>query len=445
MDASTRDTEADRTGSRLGGALEPERDLRRTRTSATAFRVVLAVGIVAVSSLVEGVGSTERTAFGYALAFGWIPATGLLDAAHRRRPGLAVDLVTMLLDLGVLAALLAVFDGGTSFVLAAQALPVAYWCYVRGRVFGLVVVALATGIAVGIAAAPRWLASASAPEPFELVLYPVVMGVVVLLLDAARGEHERVATQVAHLHGKADEAKTMFLATATHELKTPLTVIAGYAELMERQPDLDEEERAWALRSIQERVRELDDIVDRVLMSSRIEAGRIDLHVGSVDLGPLVTERVEAVRVATERVVEARGFEANPTVLADPEALATVVDHLLDNAVKYSPDGGTVRVEAEVAGDRVDVRVADEGVGMSNEEAERCFERFWQAESGDMRRFGGTGIGLYIVKSLVEAMGGRIDVESAPGEGATFSVRLRRADVDRKDVVVDVLAEPVGR
>src|SRR5262249_47941562 len=108
--------------------------------------------------------------------------------------------------------------------------------------------------------------------------------------------------------------------------------------------------------------------------------------------------------------------------------LTTVIDHLIDNAVKYSPDGQSVETVIRGATGCVHLDVTDHGIGMTAEQAEHCFEKFWQADSGDRRRFGGTGIGLYIVRSLVESMGGRVDVTSAPGEGSTFTVTLASVD-----------------
>ncbi len=118
-----------------------------------------------------------------------------------------------------------------------------------------------------------------------------------------------------------------------------------------------------------------------------------------------------------------------PAVEADAQAFVTVVDHLLDNAMKYSPGGEPVEIDVQVTDDDVRLRVTDAGIGMDTDQAARCFEKFWQAESTDVRRFGGTGIGLYIVHSLVEAMRGEIDVSSVPGAGTAFSVTLRRAGV----------------
>jgi signal transduction histidine kinase len=228
---------------------------------------------------------------------------------------------------------------------------------------------------------------------------------------------------------QADEAKTLFLATASHELKTPLTVIRGFSQMLAL-PDnpMTEDERRTALRAIDVRARQLTGIVDRLLLGSRIESGRIDLTLEAVDAAPILHELVNALHAATAREITVEIDDELPPLEVDAAAFTTIVDHLLDNAVKYSPGGGAVILFATALGDHVELTVSDEGVGMTDEQAANCFDRFWQAELTDVRRFGGTGIGLYIVRSLVEAMNGRIMVSSAPGEGAAFTVELQRAD-----------------
>ena len=225
---------------------------------------------------------------------------------------------------------------------------------------------------------------------------------------------------------QADEAKTMFLSTASHELKTPLTVILGFAQLL-LEDSLSDENQRTALEAIEKRAKELSRIVDRLLMTGRIDSGRIVLTLGHVCPREILPERAAALATATERNIVCEVSKDVPMVIGDTDAIATVVDHLLDNAVKYSPDGGDIVLRATKRGRRVDIEVKDPGVGMSPDEAAHCFDRFWQAEASDVRRFGGTGIGLYIVKSLVEGMGGTISVRSSPGKGSTFVVSLNRA------------------
>ena len=231
---------------------------------------------------------------------------------------------------------------------------------------------------------------------------------------------------------QADEAKTLFLATASHELKTPLTVINGFAKTLSTR-SLPPEKQREALAAIRRRGEELARVVDRLLLSSRIEAGRTEVSRRSIDLIPLVYERAAELGEATERLIEVDLPDDLPTVLGDPSAIVTVIDHLLDNAVKYSPGKEPVLVHAlsTPAGPHrpadVVLSITDVGVGMDAATVEHCFDKFWQADASGTRRFGGTGIGLYIVRSLVEAMGGTVSAHSEAGR-TTFAVRLSVAE-----------------
>ncbi|MGI8983488.1 MAG: sensor histidine kinase [Acidimicrobiales bacterium] len=250
-----------------------------------------------------------------------------------------------------------------------------------------------------------------------------------LLASAFTVSDERGGVEIVHSLRditrlkEADEAKTLFLATASHELKTPITVIAGFAETILAYPDMAPERRAEAVEAIRRRATELSSIVDRLLLSSKIEGGRIHVDVHPVDVRALVTERSNAFQDASGRHFVRLVADEALVAMADPLALQTVVDHLLDNAVKYS-DGGPVVIRARRRERVVDVTVSDIGIGMDEEQAAHCFDKFWQAESTDVRRFGGTGIGLYIVSSLVDAMGGTLSVDTAIGRGSTFTVSL---------------------
>jgi len=241
---------------------------------------------------------------------------------------------------------------------------------------------------------------------------------------------------------QAEEAKTLFLATASHELKTPLTVITGFASTLIRYADLDRETRNDALHAIHARAQELTRIVERLLLSSRIEAGRLELNLEDVDVVPLLQDRARAFGAAVGRSVEAEVATNVPLARANANAVVTVVDHLIDNAAKYSPGGEPIVVRAFGDEDRVLIQVVDGGIGMDVEQAEHCFERFWQAESTDVRRFGGTGIGLYIVQSMVEAMGGAITVKSVKDGGSTFTVTLRASSAAPLAIPAQSTASP---
>jgi PAS domain S-box-containing protein len=267
------------------------------------------------------------------------------------------------------------------------------------------------------------------------------------LLDAAGRVAEVVHSfrDITRLK-QADEAKTLFLATASHELKTPLTVIRGFSQmLLEHEVQMDETERLVALKAIDKRARQLNGIVDRLLMSSRIEGGHIDLVLEAVDVAPLLTERANALASASGREINLDVEHDIPPLWADSDAVTTVVDHLLDNAVKYSPNGGPIAIVVATSDDDVTLTFTDQGVGMTEDQVARCFDRFWQAEPTDVRRFGGTGIGLYIVRSLVEGMGGQVTVTSAPGAGTQFRVVLHRADRRPEPAADDLAAVDLGR
>ncbi len=260
------------------------------------------------------------------------------------------------------------------------------------------------------------------------------------LVDA-RGEVVEVVHSFRDITSvkQADEAKTLFLATASHELKTPLTVIRGFAQMLGNE-HLQGEQRTVAARAVEARAIELSGIVDRLLMGSRIEAGRVDLVPTLARVDDVVRRHAGEIAAASSREVVVDLVGDLPAAWVEVDAFATVLDHLLENAVKYSPDGGPIEVAVRAEPDAVVLTCRDHGIGMTQDQRERCFDRFWQAEGTDVRRFGGTGIGLYIVKSLVQAMDGTIAVESRLGEGTTFTVRLRTTPP--ATATPDAVAEP---
>ena len=228
----------------------------------------------------------------------------------------------------------------------------------------------------------------------------------------------------------ANKAKSEFLATMSHELRTPLNSVLGFASVIDETEDLSAEGRR-KMALIAAAGRSLVTLVDDVLEFARLEAGRFELTPQAAN--PLVVVRETAGIVAAaaeEKGLELRvstSGEEDARFQIDPNRLRQIVLNLLNNAVKFTSRGG-VRVAAEIAeepgGHVFRLEVRDSGIGMSRAEMDRIFERFSQADSSIRRRFGGTGLGLAISKSLVELMGGEIDVESTPGEGSTFRVRV---------------------
>jgi two-component system phosphate regulon sensor histidine kinase PhoR len=221
--------------------------------------------------------------------------------------------------------------------------------------------------------------------------------------------------------------RSEFVTTASHELRTPLTSILGAARTLVRHgASLTPERRDAFLKMIVTESERLANIVEDILLASKIEAGQIDLTSEPVDAVEITRSVLDAaVMRAPSRIrlqLDADG-ELQP-VACDPDRLRQVLDNLLDNAIKYSPGGGEVRVTLEPNATAMRFAVHDEGIGFQPSDAEAIFERFRRLDPTMTRGIGGTGLGLYICHELVERMGGRIWAESSPGEGSSFYFEL---------------------
>jgi signal transduction histidine kinase len=210
----------------------------------------------------------------------------------------------------------------------------------------------------------------------------------------------------------------------SHELRTPLTSITGYVELAREQAD---PEAARFLEIVQRNAGRLLELVNDLLLVARIQGGRLDSEVEQVDVRELAAESVasaqpQAARRAVELVV--RRGDRTAEVLGDRRRLIQVFDNLVSNAIKFSSEGGRVDVAVGRRGEEVVVEVTDAGIGMTDEERGRLFERFFRTKGALDRQIPGTGLGLYITRHIVEAHGGAIDVRSVDGQGSTFAVRL---------------------
>jgi PAS domain S-box-containing protein len=228
-----------------------------------------------------------------------------------------------------------------------------------------------------------------------------------------------------------EQMKTDFVSTVSHELRTPLTSIYGFAETLLRQDVLfGEEERATFLRYIASESERLTSIVDRLLSVAQLDTGDISVQLAETDVGAVVSEAVRSAEGADggnghRFVVE---LDDGPLAAeADREKLSQVLFHLLDNAVRYSPAGGTVTVAARRRDDAVEVSVEDEGVGIPHADQERIFRKFYRGDAAAAGAVGAgaAGLGLFLAEGLVTAMGGRIRVDSSEGKGSTFVLELR--------------------
>lgn len=227
----------------------------------------------------------------------------------------------------------------------------------------------------------------------------------------------------------SEERMRRFITDASHELRTPLTTIRGFAELYRQGAARDVE---MLMSRIESESRRMGLLVDDLLLLARLDAQR-PLERRRVDLLALASDAVhDAQSIAPQRriTMEVVDGPGTPEVLGDEARLRQVLGNLMANAVQHTPDTSPITVRVGTAGDDAVLEVADQGPGMTPEDAQRVFERFYRTDSSRARASGGTGLGLSIVDSLVTAHGGRVTVTTAPGQGCCFRVSLPRiADV----------------
>jgi signal transduction histidine kinase len=240
---------------------------------------------------------------------------------------------------------------------------------------------------------------------------------------------------------RLERAKSEFVATASHELRSPLTSIKGFVELLERSPENMSERQREFLEIILRSTDRLVELVNDLLDVARIEADSVDINLRPIDVGEAVREVVELMgpRIAAKR--QHLGTYIAPTLplaVADPGRVRQIVANLLTNAHLYTDEGGRIHVGVEPDRAWIQITVEDSGVGMSEEETSRIFERFYRIRDGG-RTSPGSGLGLSIVKSLVDLHHGLIEVNSEPGRGARFCVSLPAAGVGVEQGWLDVI------
>jgi CheY-like chemotaxis protein len=222
-----------------------------------------------------------------------------------------------------------------------------------------------------------------------------------------------------------DRQRADFLTVAAHEMRTPLTPLSMYLQTLERRLQRGQPLDPETLRKARRQVGRLEKLVQDLLDVSRLEAGRVELRTGPVSLDELVGEVVDDFRgSARHHELLIQRPPSRLVVNGDRERLEQVVVNLMTNAIKYSPDGGRIEVRVYHEGDDAVVSVSDQGIGIPSEEQQRLFQRFFRARNAATSNYGGLGIGLYVSHEIVERHGGRFDVESELGKGATFSFRL---------------------
>jgi len=223
-----------------------------------------------------------------------------------------------------------------------------------------------------------------------------------------------------------ERMRATLLATVSHELQTPISIIKAYASTLGR-PDVrwDEQTIKDKVHAIEEESDRLSELVSKLLYTSRLDSGEFSLNKLLLDL-PKEAQKVARMFAAR---AEIHSLEVDfppdfPPVSADPEKIEVIMTNLLDNAVKFSPQGGKITIKGESSENQVLISIADEGIGVPLRDRDRIFDRFYRVEDDSTKSTKGTALGLYICKTLIEAQGGRIWVESELGKGSRFTFSL---------------------
>ncbi len=246
--------------------------------------------------------------------------------------------------------------------------------------------------------------------------------------EQALEETNRALRQARDAALQASRTKSEFLANMSHELRTPLNAIIGYSELLMEDAEAGNQPELHAdLKKIHSSGTHLLSLINDVLDMSKIESGKMDLDVQEFDLRELITtirDTIEPLAQRQSNQLEIEYTKAPDIVSYDQQKLRQVLINLMSNACKFT-NGGKIKLEVGLDGNGwLELRVSDSGIGISDEQRARLFRPFMQADSSTTRRYGGTGLGLAISQRFCEMMGGRIEVQSRPGQGSTFTVRL---------------------
>jgi PAS domain S-box-containing protein len=244
--------------------------------------------------------------------------------------------------------------------------------------------------------------------------------------EAPDGQIILYVRNMTRLH-ELEELRSTFLSMTSHELQTPVAIIKAYAETLQRKFGDSDPLLREALEAIDTETDRLSRLINNLLRVSRLEAGSLPVRLVEVELPELAQRVVKRLEARTERHRFTVDFPRTfPVVQADPERIEEVLTNLVDNAIKYSPNGGTVRVEGKVTASTVEVSVSDQGPGIKLGEQGRLFQRFYRVQGDPNRQTTGAGLGLFLVKAIVEAHGGQVWVDSEWGKGARFTFSLPR-------------------
>ncbi|HEX6270638.1 MAG TPA: ATP-binding protein [Anaerolineales bacterium] len=251
---------------------------------------------------------------------------------------------------------------------------------------------------------------------YESRLYPISRSEALIVI--------RDITDQAQLN----EMKSDFINRASHELRTPLTAAMLMTELIQEGGTQEELDEYW--RTLKSELNRQKILIDRLLIAGRLESGMMILESAPMDLIPVLEESIMAVKAIAHKrrvALDLKTEQRSVFILGDRSGLQQVFINLINNAAKFSPEGGAVTVDVTEMDDEVRVSISDQGLGIPPEAVGHLFERFYRARNVTIAEIPGSGIGLYIVKSIVDELGGKIDVESELKKGTTFVITLRRS------------------
>jgi signal transduction histidine kinase len=224
-----------------------------------------------------------------------------------------------------------------------------------------------------------------------------------------------------------DRLKDEFVLTASHELRSPLTSVQGFAELLMLERETLTAKQVETVEIILDNCRHLVRLLNDLLDLARSDAGRLAVRLAPTELAPLIDEVVRTMRAQTEASNQTLREQIDPglpVIGAEPDRIRQILVNLITNAHEYSPEGASIEVKARVVDDEVEISVTDDGPGIPETQLEHIFERFVRGDAGLTQRVGGTGLGLAIAKSLVALHGGTIEAASTVGVGSSFRIRL---------------------
>lgn len=282
------------------------------------------------------------------------------------------------------------------------------------------------------------------PQETELQLGgrkpPLVLAIHVAPMRDAAGEPAVLAMfrDVSRLR-LLEDVRREFVANVSHELRTPLSVFQGYVEALSDAPDMPRKEQASIFSTLTRHSRRLNALVEDLLILARLESGPQELEIAAIDLGKFFTDMARDWRLLADKkgvTVKTELEQGLRPLHADRHRVEQVFNNLIDNALKYTPEGGTITLGAALSGSMMELWVRDTGQGILSSHLPHIFERFYRADKARSREVGGTGLGLSIVKHIAKAHGGSVEAESSFGKGTLVRLRLpveargKAADLD---------------